>query len=96
MLHRLDLGDDLIQIMAGRGLHRRENTTGLQALAAIYYYSGQFDQSATTVRAALALNPNDPETLVQFGWRVATRGKWDEGLLPVERAIDRALNPPGW
>ena len=48
------------------------------------------------MQTALALNPNDPETLVQFGWRLSARGKWDEGLPLVEKAIARTIRPPGW
>jgi TolB-like protein len=67
------------------------NVTALQALASIAYYAGFYDESERTQRAALALNPNDPDTLAQFGWRLAARGKWDEGIPLLERAIARSL-----
>ncbi len=72
------------------------NVTALQALASIEYYAGYWDEAEKTQRAALALNPNDPDTLAQFGWRLAARGKWDEGIPLLERAIARSLKPPGW
>lgn len=73
-----------------------ESVLALQALSSIEYYSGQVDEAERTQRAALALHPNDPETLAHFGWRLAARGKWDEGIGYLEKAIDRAVNPPGW
>lgn len=73
-----------------------KNVTALQALASIEYYAGYWDESEKTQRAALALNPNDPDTLAQFGWRLAARGKWDQGIPLLERAIARSLKPPAW
>lgn len=73
-----------------------ENLSGLQALAAIDYYGGDFDASEDLMRKAVELHPNDPDTLVQFGWRLAARGKWDEGIPLVEKGIARTMNPPGW
>lgn len=73
-----------------------DSVNGLQALAAIDYYLGRFDVSESLMRRALALNPNDPDTLVQLGWRLAARGKWDEGIPYVEAAIARTVRPPGW
>ncbi|TPE47727.1 hypothetical protein [Amaricoccus solimangrovi] len=73
-----------------------ENVTALKALASIEYYAGYYDESERTQRAALALNPNDPDTLAQLGWRLAARGKWDEGVPLLQRAIARSIRPPGW
>ena len=33
---------------------------------------------------------------MQLGWRLAIRGRWDEGIPYIERAIARTINPPGW
>ena len=52
--------------------------------------------SERTQRQALALNPNDPDTLAQLAWRLAFRGRWAEGLAYSERAIARTVDPPGW
>ncbi len=68
----------------------------LQALAAITFYGGDYAAAERIQRQALAINPNDPETLVQLGWRLAVRGEFEEGLGYVRRAIDRSVNPPGW
>jgi TolB-like protein len=68
----------------------------LQALASVMYYSGQIDESEKVMSRALALNPNDPDTLVQYGWRLAARGKWDAGIPLVEKGVARTMSPPGW
>jgi TolB-like protein len=73
-----------------------KSVTALQALASIEYYAGYYDEAERTQRAALVLNPNDPDTLAQLGWRLAARGKWDEGIPFLERAIARTVQPPGW
>ena len=73
-----------------------QNVVALQALSAVQFHLGNFAESERIQRQALALNPNDPDTLAQLGWRLAIRGRWDEGLPYLERAIARTINPPGW
>ena len=73
-----------------------ENVVALRALSAVQYHLGNFDESERIQRQALALNPNDPDTLAQLGWRLAFRGRWEEGLAYSERAIARTIDPPGW
>lgn len=68
----------------------------LQALAAINHYLGRYDESERIQRQALALNPNDPDTLAQLGWRLVVRGRYEEGAGYVQRAIDRSVKPPSW
>ena len=72
------------------------NLVALRALSAVRYHLGNYDESERIQRQALALNPNDPETLAQLGWRLAFRGRWEEGLAYSERAIARTIDPPGW
>jgi len=74
----------------------RTSVPALQALASIHHYMGNFAESERIQRQALALNPNDPDTLAQLGWRLAVRGNWDEGIPYLERAIERTVSPPGW
>ncbi|UVC13377.1 tetratricopeptide repeat protein [Mesorhizobium onobrychidis] len=73
-----------------------ENVVALRALSAVQYHLGNFNESERIQRQALALNPNDPDTLAQLGWRLAVRGRWDEGLAYSERAIERTIDPLGW
>jgi TolB-like protein/tetratricopeptide (TPR) repeat protein len=73
-----------------------ENVLALRALSAVQYHLGNFDESERIQRQALALNPNDPDTLAQLAWRLCYRGRWEEGLAYAERAIARTVDPPGW
>jgi tetratricopeptide (TPR) repeat protein len=73
-----------------------ENTRALKALAAVNHYLGRFALSERLARRALALNPNDPETMAQLGWRLVIRGKSEEGVALLKQAIERTLNPPSW
>lgn len=74
----------------------RDNVSALKALSSIEHYRGNYSESARIQRQALAINPNDPDTLAQLGWRLAVRGKFEEGIPFLARAIERAVNPPGW
>ena len=68
----------------------------LKALASINHYLGNYDEGERIQRQALALNPNDPDTLAQLGWRLAVRGNFKDGIPYLKHAIDRTVNPPGW
>jgi TolB-like protein len=82
---------------ASRGVAAdRTNVMALKALSSTNHYLGNFEESERLAREALALNPNDPDTLAQLGWRMAVRGNFDEGIPYLERAIARTISPPGW
>lgn len=68
----------------------------LKALAATYHYLGRYDESDRVGRQAIRLNPNDPDALGQFGWRLAIRGNFSEGVPMLKRAIERSVSPPAW
>lgn len=68
----------------------------LKALGAVYHYLGRYEDSERTTRQALEINPYDPETLAQLGWRLAVRGNFAEGIPLLKRAIARSVSPPGW
>jgi TolB-like protein len=68
----------------------------LKALASINHYTGNYEESEEIQRQALALNPNDPDTLAQLGWRLAVRGNFQEGVPYLHKAIEWSVNPPGW
>lgn len=72
------------------------NVLSLKALSAIHHHMGNYDEAEKFGWRALDLNPNDPGTLAQFGWRLAARGKFDEGVPLMERAIGRTVDPPAW
>lgn len=73
-----------------------KSVRALQVLAVVRFYDGDYEASEAFQRRALALNPHDPETLAQLGWRLAVRGGFEEGLGYLQRAVDRSVNPPGW
>ncbi len=68
----------------------------LKALASINHYTGNYEESEQIQRQALALNPNDPDTLAQLGWRLAVRGNFQKGIPYLHKAIERSVLPPGW
>lgn len=79
-----------------RRRRRPQNTLALKALASVYHYLSRYDDGERLMRAALDLNPNDPDAMAQYGWRLAVRGKFDKGIPYLQRAIDRTISPPGW
>jgi TolB-like protein/Tfp pilus assembly protein PilF len=67
-----------------------------QALAALLFMSGDHEAAERVQRAAIALNPNDPESLAQLGWRLMVRGRGHEGRTYLQAAIDRSIRAPSW
>ncbi len=67
-----------------------------QALAALLFMSGDHEEAEQVQRRAIALNPNDPESLAQLGWRLMARGRWHEGRIYLQAAVDRSVHPPSW
>ena len=73
-----------------------KNVQAMKALSLVEHYAGRFDESQRMARAALAVNPNDPDTLAQLGWRLSVRGNFGEGIPYLRRAIERSAKPPAW
>jgi TolB-like protein/tetratricopeptide (TPR) repeat protein len=71
------------------------NPRTLAALSGVTFYQGDYAVAEALQRKVLALNPYDPDTLAQLGWRLAVRGD-REGLDYLEQAVARSANPPGW
>ncbi|WP_245323971.1 tetratricopeptide repeat protein [Bradyrhizobium shewense] len=72
------------------------NPLALKALAATYHFLGRYEESDRIGRQVVRLNPNDPDALGQFGWRLAVRGNFSEGVPMLKRAIERSVSPPAW
>ena len=68
----------------------------LQSLAALHFARGDYDEAERVQRQAIALNPHDPESLAQLGWRLMVRGQWEEGGTLLQEAIDRSMVVPAW
>lgn len=73
-----------------------QNIPSLQALANVRYNDGAFAEAERLQRAAIALSPHNPESLVQLGWRLWARGRLDEGIALIEEAIERSWRSPTW
>ncbi|WP_346912172.1 hypothetical protein [uncultured Roseibium sp.] len=73
-----------------------KNVLALKVLAAVNHYMGNYEESVRLQRRALELNPNDPDTMEQLGWRLAIRGNFEEGIPYLQKAIDLTVSPPGW
>lgn len=74
----------------------RNEILGLKAMSSINHYMGNFAESENYARQALALNPYDPDSMAQLGWRLSTRGRFDEGIPYLDAAIARTASAPGW
>jgi TolB-like protein/Tfp pilus assembly protein PilF len=73
-----------------------EGILSLQALAAARFFSGDFGEAERLIREAVALNPNDPETLAQLAWRLLVRGRVEDGSRLMREAIERSVSAPTW
>ncbi|HUT49864.1 MAG TPA: winged helix-turn-helix domain-containing tetratricopeptide repeat protein [Alphaproteobacteria bacterium] len=65
-------------------------------LAIVHFFRGENDKFEVEAQRALALNPNDPETIADIGHYLAFMGEFDRGIELSRRA--QQLNPlhPGW
>jgi TolB-like protein len=65
-------------------------------LALTHVYRREYEQARVHQRRALALNPNDADTLARMSWLLPLLGEHDEGIELGERAL--RLNPyhPAW
>jgi TolB-like protein/Tfp pilus assembly protein PilF len=65
-------------------------------LAIVHFFRGENDRFEEEARRALALNPNDPETLADVGHYLAFMGEFERGAELSRRA--QQLNPlyPSW
>ncbi|MEK9660523.1 MAG: tetratricopeptide repeat protein [Alphaproteobacteria bacterium] len=73
-----------------------QNATAHCWLAIVHFFRRENERFVAESNRALALNPNDAETLANIGHYYAFMGEFDRGCELIEQAI--ALNPlhPGW
>jgi TolB-like protein len=66
------------------------------ALALTHVFRREYEQARAHQRRAVALNPNDADTLARMGWLLPLLGEHEEGIELGERAL--RLNPyhPAW
>lgn len=73
-----------------------DNLLALKAMASIDFYMCRYQKSERLWRHAVELNPYDPDTLAHFGWSLAARGNFEEGIPLLWKAIERTVAPPHW
>jgi tetratricopeptide (TPR) repeat protein len=74
----------------------RDAALSLTAYAAVQFLRGELGEAEAAQRRAIALNPNNPESLVQLGFRMAFTRDWDQGMTLVRQSIERSRAPDGW
>ncbi|MCZ0963484.1 hypothetical protein [Paracoccus benzoatiresistens] len=79
----LDLAREAIRLApsSSRAYHAR-------ALAE--WFLGRRDECLQSLKAARALNPNDPELMAEMGFRLAARKDWESGVPLLEEAYARS------
>jgi adenylate cyclase len=60
-------------------------------LAEYYVNTGKHEQSIAEYQTALALNPNNADVLVNWGWNLSWQGRADEAIEMIEKGV--RLNP---
>jgi adenylate cyclase len=88
---------ELAEIAARQAILLDEtNAHGHIALGNVHLYAGEVDPAMAEYDRAIALNPHDPDVLVEYGSALAYVGRPGEGLVLLEKAV--ALNPvaPDW
>jgi tetratricopeptide (TPR) repeat protein len=66
-----------------------QNVRGLQAQMSALYYDKQVDAALKLGERAIAINPNDPELVGQYGLHLALSGSWKHGGELIQSVIDR-------
>ena len=69
---------------------------GYQSLATGHYFAGDLEQFHIAAERAMALNPNNSQTLAYLGQMTAFAGDWDRGIAVMDKAVDLNPNHPTW
>ena len=72
------------------------NATGHHALFLTHFNRSELPAFRDAAEKALALNPNYPDLLADFGMCLGFSGEWDRGRGFVQRALELSPHPPGW
>lgn len=65
-----------------------------QALADVQFRRGDMAAFEISAKEAMALNPDDPQMLVDFGYKYYCLGHYDEGLSLINQGIGESPVPP--
>jgi TolB-like protein/Flp pilus assembly protein TadD len=69
---------------------------GWKELAAVHFFSRDFNAFRETAERAMSLNPRDGTTLAFMAIMIAFSGDWERGMALAQRAIDLNRHHPGW
>ena len=72
------------------------NAAGHHALFMTHFNRGEISAYQRAAKQALALNPNYPDLLADYGACLGFTGNWDQGISYVLRAVELSPHPPGW
>jgi TolB-like protein/Tfp pilus assembly protein PilF len=67
-----------------------------RSLLLVHSFRGEVEQAVASGERAVALGPNNPEVLAEFGMRVAFMGQWERGIALIDEAMARNPEHPGW
>lgn len=73
-----------------------DRVTSLETLATFLYWTGALDPAERMQRRAIALSPNNPQSLELLGWQLNARGRHAEAVELLQAAVDRSVSPPPW
>ncbi|QFT78521.1 hypothetical protein [Erythrobacter sp. THAF29] len=73
-----------------------KDATGLHALFMTHFNRNELSAFRAAAERALALNPNYPDLMADFGACTGFSGSYEEGLSYLDRAISLSPDPPGW
>jgi tetratricopeptide (TPR) repeat protein len=69
------------------------HAVALKNMGLAYKRNGQLAEARQCYEQTLELEPNDPITLFNLGGLLLLQGAPDEALIPLRRAVDRAIRP---
>jgi adenylate cyclase len=67
-----------------------------RSLLLVHSFRGEVEEALKAGERAVALSPNNAETLAEFGMRLALMGQWERGISLIDEAIARNPAHPGW
>lgn len=73
-----------------------KDAAGHHALFMTHFNRNEISAFRTAAERALALNPNYPDLLADYGACVGFSGQYEEGLAYLDKALSLSPNPPGW
>ncbi len=73
-----------------------KDAAALHALFLTHFNRNELSAFRTAAQRALALNPNYPDMMADYGACLGCSGNYEEGLSYLARAVELSPDPPGW